>query len=200
MFRDPRSAATVAGVAGVRTLLVYAHPALERARISPAMLRAVENLPGLTAHDLYEVYPDFTIDVPAEQQLLVDHDLIVLQFPLYWYSAPALLKEWLDLVWLHGFAYGQGGTKLRDKTLACAVSTGGPQDAYGPDGHNRYSVAEFLRPFEQTAHLCGMRWAEPFAIHAAAVIDPDDLARCAGAYRERLQALAAEAASGRKAA
>ena len=44
-----------------------------------------------------------------EQQRLADHDLIVLQFPLYWYTGPALLKEWLDLVWLQGFAYGESG-------------------------------------------------------------------------------------------
>lgn len=180
-----------------RTLIVFAHPALERARINPAMLDAARAVPGVTVHDLYEVYPDFTIDVPGEQQLLLDHDLIVLQFPLYWYSAPALLKEWLDLVWLHGFAYGQAGTRLRGKTLFCAVSTGGRQEAYRTDGHNRFTVAEFLRPFEQTAHLCGMRWAEPFAVHAAAVIDPDDLDRCLAEYRERVRGLAAEAGAGR---
>lgn len=183
-----------------RTLVVFAHPALERARTNPALLAAIQDAPGVTVHDLYEAYPDFTIDVPFEQALLVDHAVIVLQFPLYWYSAPALLKEWLDLVWLHGFAYGQNGTRLRGKTLFCAVSTGGPQDAYGPDGHNRFSVSEFLRPLEQTAHLCGMRWAEPFAVHAAAVLGEAELAACAGVYRERVRALAVEASGPRAAA
>lgn len=183
-----------------RTLVVFVHPALERARINPALVAAAADLPRTTVHDLYESYPDFTIDVPAEQRLLLDHDVIALQFPLYWYSAPALLKEWLDLVWLHGFAYGHAGERLRGKTLFCAVSTGGPQDAYGSEGRNRYSVEDFLRPFEQTARLCGMVWAEPFAVHSAAVIAPDDLARSATAYRDRLAALAAEASIRRAAA
>lgn len=184
-------------MSSARTLLVFAHPALERARINPAMAEAAKSLPGLTFHDLYEAYPDFTIDVLAEQTLLEEHEVIALQFPLYWYSAPSLLKEWLDLVWLHGFAYGARGDKLRGKTLFCAVSTGGGQDAYQAGGHNRFTLDEFLRPFEQTAWLCGMNWAPPFAIHGAALIKPDDLTRRTAEYREHLAALArrAEAAA-----
>jgi glutathione-regulated potassium-efflux system ancillary protein KefG len=174
------------------TLLVFAHPALERAHLNPAMARAVLDLPGVTFHDLYETYPDFTVDVSREQNLLMAHELIVLQFPFYWYSAPSLMKEWLDLVWLHGFAYGPGGGRLRGKTLLCAVSTGGRPDAYGPEGHNRYTVAEFLRPFEQTARLCGMTWAEPFTVFGSEAAAPADLAREVARYRARIEALAAD--------
>lgn len=181
------------GETTARTLLVFAHPALERARVNPAMAEAVRDLPGLTFHDLYELYPDFAIDVEAEQRTLVEHDLILLQFPFYWYSSPALVKEWLDLVWLHGFAYGETGTALRGKTLAVATSTGGRQDAYAAEGYNRYSVAEFLRPFEQTARLCGMRWIEPFAICGAAVLDQATLDRETARYRAWAERAAAEA-------
>ncbi|HYF23897.1 MAG TPA: NAD(P)H-dependent oxidoreductase [Caulobacteraceae bacterium] len=179
-----------------RTLLVFAHPALERARINPAMAQGVRDLPGLTFHDLYELYPDFTVDVEAEQRLLADHELIVLQFPLYWYSAPALLKEWLDLVWLHGFAYGERGRALEGKTLFCAVSAGGTEQAYGPRGHNRFTLPDFLRPFEQTAHLCKMRWAEPFALYGAGLVGESELARGVAAYRDRLDALSLGARKG----
>ncbi len=174
-------------------LLVLAHPAYERARVNPTMVAAAERIPGMRIHDLYELYPDFTVDVRQEQALLAAHDPIILQFPLYWYSGPALLKEWLDLVWLHGFAYGDTATALAGKTLFCAVSTGGRKSAYDPNGNNRFTLSEFLRPFEQTAHLCRMRWAEPFAIHGASLITPGDLLRAGDDYYERLTQVVASA-------
>lgn len=156
-----------------------------------ALWSATDGLPDLSRHDLYESYPDFLIDVPAEQARLRAHDTIVLQFPFYWYSSPALLKEWIDLVWLHGFAYGHEGRALHGKTLAVACSTGGRDEAYGPTGHNRFAMDEFLRPYEATAYLCGMRWAKPFVVHGAAVIDDAALAHACDDYRAWLAAFAA---------
>ena len=179
-----------------RLLLVLAHPTYERSRANSALAAAAEGVAGVTLHDLYEAYPDFMIDVKREQKRLLEHAVIALQFPLYWYSTPALLKEWLDHVWLHGFAYGRDGTSLRGKTLHCAVTTGGVAADYGAGGANRFSIAEFLRPLEQTAHLCGMRWAEPFVVHGAAVLDEPARAAEAERYRRRLGELVAEAVSG----
>jgi glutathione-regulated potassium-efflux system ancillary protein KefG len=146
-------------------LVVLAHPALERSRANRAMAAAAAALPGVTVHDLYDTYPDLLIDVEAEQKRLVSHRNIVLQFPLYWYSTPALLKAWIDEVWLHGFAYGSGGVALQDKTLLVACSAGSPVKDYRPDGAHYYSTGEFLRPLERTAALCRMRWADPFVLH-----------------------------------
>lgn len=175
------------------TLVVFAHPAPERSRVNRAMTAAAQAAPGVTFHDLYELYPDFAIDVDGEQGRLVAHDLIVLQFPLYWYSGPALLKEWLDLVWLHGFAYGAEGRALEGKTLACAVSTGGRQDAFEASCKTCFSLPEILRPYEQTAYLCHMAWAEPFVIHAGAARGEAALGREAERYGAHLGALAAAA-------
>lgn len=171
--------------AAPRTLLVFAHPALERGRVNPAMADAAATLPGVTLHDLYEAYPDFTIDVRAEQKRLWKHDLIVLQFPLYWFSMPALLKEWLDLVWVRDFAFGRV-RKLEGRTLMCAVSTGANRDAYDAAGAYRWSMDEFLRPLEQTAAYCGLAWAEPFILHGREAASPADLARGVARYREHL--------------
>lgn len=116
----------------------------------------------LTFRDLYEEYPDFNIDIEMEQRLLVDHDIVILHHPLYWYSSPALLKEWLDLVLEVGFAYGDGGIALQGKSLLTVITTGGGLEAYRKDGYNRFSIREFLLPFEQTATLCGMNYLPPF--------------------------------------
>lgn len=173
-----------------KTLLIFAHPAYERARLNPAMLDAAAALPDVAIRDLYELYPDFAIDVPEEQRMLVEHDLIVLQFPLYWYSCPSLLKEWLDLTFLHGFAYGERGHAVDGKTLLCAVTTGGPGPAYAPGGRCGHGLEDFLLPWRETAKLCRMKWAPPFSVHAAALLSVDDLAAETRRYADHLTILA----------
>jgi glutathione-regulated potassium-efflux system ancillary protein KefG len=175
---------------GRSVLLVLAHPALERSRANRAMLDAAVSAPGVVLHDLYEAYPDFLIDVRQEQKRLTAHEVIVLQFPLYWYSTPALLKEWIDAVWLHGFAYGKGGQALAGKTLFVACSAGSGEFDYQDGGAHRYSVVEFLRPLERTAALCHMLWAEPFILHKSRLRDDDSLAAEVARYRQRLTELA----------
>lgn len=173
-----------------RVLVLLAHPVLERSRVNRRLADAVRGVPGVTIVDLYERYPAFAIDVRAEQQQLLDHDVIVFQHPFYWYSSPALLKEWMDLVLEHGWAYGTRGTALHGKLLVSAVSTGGPRSAYAPDGSNRYTMRQFLAPFDQMARLCGMRFLAPFVVHGALRLsDERELAPWAARYRTLLTAL-----------
>jgi glutathione-regulated potassium-efflux system ancillary protein KefG len=168
-------------------LLVLAHPAYERSRANRRLFDSAGIPDGVTLHDLYERYPDFMINVRREQALLTAHDTIALQFPFYWYAMPALLKEWFDLVWLHGFAYGHDGTRLAGKSLFCITTTGSDAASYTPEGRNGHRMEEFLRPLERTAHLCGMRWEPPLVIHA----DQQDGATLA--YANRLNILLAGA-------
>jgi glutathione-regulated potassium-efflux system ancillary protein KefG len=150
-----------------RVLILFAHPVLERSRVNRRLLAAVDGLEGVTVQDLYESYPTMAIDVAREQELLLAHDVFVFQHPFYWYSTPAILKEWQDLVLEHGWAYGVGGTKLHGKIMLNALSAGGPATAYQRSGYNRFTVRELLAPWDQTAHLCGMRYLAPFVVHAA---------------------------------
>ncbi len=131
------------------------------------MAHAAQAIDGLTFVDLYAEYPRHNIDIDREQQRLLDHDVIVFQFPLFWYSTPSLLKEWQDLVLEFGFAYGPNGDRLKGKTMLLAVTTAGPQEAYAKDGYQRYPLRSFLIPLEQTAHLCGMVFLPPYVLHAA---------------------------------
>jgi len=157
-----------------RILVLFAHPVYERSRVNRRLYEAIKELPGVTAHDLYESYPTLVLDVDHEQRLLLEHDVVVFQHPFYWYSVPAILKEWQDLVLEHGWAYGAGGTHLRGKLTLNAISTGGPEHAYAKGGYNRYTVRELLAPWDQTAHLCGMRFLGPFTLHAALKVSGDD--------------------------
>lgn len=173
-----------------RILVQFAHPVLERSRVNRRLLAAIRDLEGVTINDLYEAYPALAIDVEREQALLVAHDVIVFQHPFYWYSTPAILREWQDLVLEHGWAYGEGGTRLRGKITLHAISTGGPANVYRREGYNRFTVRELLAPWDQTAFLCGMRFLAPYVVHAALrVIGDDDLAARRDGYRRLLEAL-----------
>ena len=173
-----------------RVLILFAHPALEKSRVNLALMREVEKLPGVTFHDLYEAYPEFLIDVKREQKLLLDHPIIVFQHPFYWYSTPSILKEWQDLVLEYGWAYGKGGTALKGKVLLNAVTTGGPEQAYRSEGHNRFTMRQFLAPMDQTARLCGMDYYAPFVVHSSLVIgSPEEAASQALQYRALIESL-----------
>lgn len=69
-----------------RILILFAHPRLEKSRINRALIAGLPKHPDITFRDLYELYPDFHVDIPREQRLLADHDIIVLHHPFYWYS------------------------------------------------------------------------------------------------------------------
>ena len=131
------------------------------------MLSAVADLPDVEVRSLYDLYPDFSIDISAEQAAVERADLVVFQHPLQWYSMPPLQKLWLDEVFTWGWAYGAGGTALQGKGFWLAATTGGPEASYHPDRYNRYPFDAFLPPYEQTATLCGMRFLPPLILHGA---------------------------------
>lgn len=108
--------------------------------------------------------------VVAEQQALAKADVIVWQFPIYWYSAPAKMKQWIDDVLAYGFAYGAGGDALKGKSLLVSVTTGGRNVDYTPEGVEHFYLKDFLVQFEQTALFCSMNWLEPVASYAMMVI------------------------------
>jgi glutathione-regulated potassium-efflux system ancillary protein KefG len=172
-----------------RVLILFAHPALEKSRVHRRLLRELDDLPGVTLHDLYEEYPAFDIDVPREQALLLAHDLIVLQHPFFWYSAPPLVKQWEDLVLEHGWAYGSAGNALRGKRLLSVITSGGGASAYQHQGYNRFTIRELLAPIEQTAVLCKMEYLPPYVIHGTHRMAEPEIAREAARYRQLLAAL-----------
>jgi putative NADPH-quinone reductase len=147
-----------------RILLLLAHPSLDRSEVNRPMVDAVVDVDGITLIDLYAEYPDFQIDIDREQQRLLEHDVIIFQHPLYWYSTPSILKEWQDLVLEHGFAYGSEGTALHGKIFFSALTAGGAEAAYCAEGFNHFTIRELLHPLEQTALLCGMTYLPPFAL------------------------------------
>ena len=170
-------------------LILLFHPLLHKSRVNHELIGSVEGLEGVTIRLMYDLYPDFHIDVSEEQEVLLKHDVIVWQHPFYWYSSPSLLKEWIDLVLEHGFAYGTEGKALEGKKVMSAISTGGRKEAYLAADPNKNSIRQLLTPFEQTVTLCRMHFLPPFVVHGTHLLDQEGIRKAAKNYRKVIQVL-----------
>ncbi len=177
-----------------KILLCFAHPAISRSVMNRAMREAVTDVDGVTVHDLYRCYPDFFIDVSHEQRLCEEHDIIIFQHPFYWYSTPAIIKEWQDLVLQHGWAYGSEGRALEGKYYFHALTAGGDDTTYRSQGANLFTIDELLSPFQAMANLCRLQWLPPFAVLGIHRGLPDEQIRShARDYQRLITALRDEA-------
>ncbi len=175
-----------------KILVLFAHPAFEKSRINRHLIDSLNHLKNVTVNDLYERYPEMDIDVPFEQQLLLEHDVIIFHHPIFWYSTPAILKEWQDLVLTHDWAYGSKGNALRGKTFFNVITTGGPQQAYCKKGTHNYTIRQLLAPLEQTARLCKMVYLPPFVVHGTHSITQQEIFEYQKKYKKLLQCLTEE--------
>ena len=169
-----------------RILVILAHPQLEHSRANRALADAARAA-DVEVRDLYACYPDYLVDVAAEQAALAGVDLLVWLHPIHWYGMPPLMKLWLDEVFGFGWAYGPGGQALQGTDLWLATSTGGLEDSYRSDGHNRYFFDAFLPPYDQTAALTGMRFLPPLVLHGAHRSSDDEIAAHAALFADRLR-------------
>ena len=149
-----------------KTLIIAAHPniitSVTTRQITEYLNDTNESKAGdILVRNLIKLYPDYKIDKKAEQEALMWAEIIVLQFPFYWYSVPGILKTWVDEVLEYGFAYGKTGDKLKGKLLLLSFSTGGPLEAYTHGGRNNFEIEELLYPLKQTSNLIGTSWVEP---------------------------------------
>ncbi|WP_035058246.1 NAD(P)H-dependent oxidoreductase [Andreprevotia chitinilytica] len=151
----------------MKTLILLSHPYLAVSHAHTLMVDQVKEVPDVVIHHLEGLYPDGVIDVESEQAACEKAAVLVMQFPLWWHSSPPMLKHWQDEVLAAGWAYGPDGHKLAGKTLQLVV-TAGDAATYLPDNDARFATQVLLRPFEATAHLCGMRFAEPLVLEGIA--------------------------------
>ena len=169
-----------------RILILLAHPQPAHSRINADLAQAAREA-GHAVRDLYALYPDYVIDVAAEQAALADANLVVWLHPIHWYGMPPLMKLWLDEVFAFGWAYGPGGQALEGKDLWLATSTGGLETSYAPGGYNRHFFDAFLPPYEQTAALVGMRFLPPLVLHGAHRASAEEVQAQRTVWLERLR-------------
>ena len=152
----------------MKTLVIVFHPNLATSVANRRWLQEVAQHPErYTIHDVHQAYPDGAIDVAREQALVEAHADVVLQFPVYWFSCPPLLKKWLDEVLAHGWAYGTGGDAFRGRKVALAVTAGIREEDFTPAGKWRHTLAQLLAPFEVTLNYIGAESRPFFAFYGA---------------------------------
>ena len=141
-------------------LVVCGHSNLD---ISVANKTILENLkkefPNAEIDVLSKLYPNYQFDVEAEQEKLKKADVIVLQFPFFWYSCPSIMRKWFEDVLLHGFAYGTTGKALEGKKFIVSFTTGAPRDKYKHGEFQNFEIDEFMPQFHQLSNLCSMEWS-----------------------------------------
>ncbi|BBM36278.1 NAD(P)H-dependent oxidoreductase [Pseudoleptotrichia goodfellowii] len=152
----------------MKTLIILAHPDLEKSKVNKRWIEEAEKyLDKFTVHKLYEAYPNEIIDIKNEQELIEKHKGLILQFPIYWFNCPSLLKKWLDEVFTDGWAYGKGGDKLSARNIALTVTAGIDEKNYSKNGKYKYSLKEILIPFEITFDYCSANYKGFYAFYSA---------------------------------
>lgn len=172
-----------------KILILFAHPLFEKSNANDILVQHIPNSPNITFHDLYQEYPEFDIDMKREQELLMLHDIIIWHHPMYWYSCPPLLKQWIDIVLEHGWAYGREGFALKGKILLQAITTGGRKENYCATGRDVFTIPQLLQPFSQTARVCNMTYLPPFVVHGTHSMTTDGYNENAALYRQVLEYL-----------
>ncbi|WP_438497087.1 NAD(P)H-dependent oxidoreductase [Paenibacillus sp. IHBB 3054] len=176
----------------MKTLVLVFHPNLSDSRLNRRWAEEMEKQPDVTIHRVYEAYPNEEIDVAAEQKLMEQHDRIILQFPIYWYSSPSLLKKWQDTVLTYGWAYGSTGNKLHGKELMLAVSVGASEDSYTAEGAFSFTLDELLRPFHATSYMIGTRFLTPYAAFGVMQLTDEQIEQTAKDYMAHVLKATAE--------
>ncbi|QIW15126.1 hypothetical protein A4G20_01555 [Pasteurellaceae bacterium RH1A] len=171
-----------------KTLIISGHPDLSQSIANKTIIETLQNQAQgtLLVRDLAKQANAYQFDLAQEQAALLAADTIVLQFPFYWYSAPALLKKWIDDVFAFGFAYGEGA-RLAGKSLLVSCTVGGREIDYS--GQPFRPVGSYLQMFEDTAKYCGLNWLEPiysFDMYPEKEEDKERVRRLAKAHAERL--------------
>jgi glutathione-regulated potassium-efflux system ancillary protein KefG len=164
-------------------LILYAHPNYQNSQTNKKLINGLEKIKNITINNLYQKYPNYNINIAVEQELLLQNDLIIFQFPYYWFNTTPLLKLFIDNVFEDGFAYGTNN-KLKNKSLMCCITSGGSFERYSND--IGFSFNELLKPFEKTANYCGIKYLPPFIVADVYNLNESQLNRYTESYKNIL--------------
>ncbi|QWT39702.1 NAD(P)H-dependent oxidoreductase [Dickeya dadantii] len=143
-----------------KVLIVSGHTDLDKSFANKIILENVAHaLPNAVQIHLDKLYPNYHFNVAEEQARLIDADVIVLQFPFFWYGVPSIMKKWIEDVFVHGFSHGSTGDKVQGKQLILSFTSGAPESTYQYGEGQSYPIEDFLPPLKQFANLCRMEWA-----------------------------------------
>lgn len=140
-------------------LIVSGHTDLNDSVANKTILEELKKLlPGAEIDCLDKLYPDFQVDVAAEQAKLEKADVIILQFPVFWYSMPSIMERWMEQTFQHGWSHGRTGDKLKGKKMIVSLTTGAPEDMYHKNAVMGHEIDEYIVPILSTCGLCQMEY------------------------------------------
>lgn len=142
----------------MKTLVVLAHPERIESTLQRFFEEGTQHLDNITRYDIYEDLPNVNID--KVHQLLSEHDRIVFQFPLYWYSSPAGLHAWFEEV-LTPSLYQD---RLKGKEFGIVMSTGQKDSDFQAGSKEAFTFSELLKPFEAIANKSQMIYLSPLVV------------------------------------
>jgi len=153
--------------------------------VSPERLGYVHEQRHAAAHGHYRS------DILEEQKKLAEADLVIFQFPLWWYAVPAILKGWADRILSYGFAYDANRMfntgLLKGKYALMSITTGGSRAELDADIAHTGSVESFLKPFSGgVLEFVGIDVLPPSIIYAISSLTPEDREAAFATYGARL--------------
>lgn len=139
----------------------------------------------------------FSAELVTEMEKIEGCDLMIWQFPLWWFGLPAILKGWVDRVFAMGRLYGGGRLYdegvLKGKRAMLSLTTGGPREAYERGGFNG-DIDGILRPIQRgVLEFCGLSVLAPHVVYAPVRASHEEREAVLATYAERLRALESEA-------
>jgi len=151
-------------------LIILGHPSFENSFANKTIIEELKKSHlDLEIRNIHKLYPDYNIDINAEQEALLRYKTIVFQYPFYWYNMPAILKQWFDTVLTYKFAYGTNGDKLKNKNFVPSFTVGAPEKEYRALREHHFHVQEFCKNLEQTAYYAQMNYIDPIYLHGTSL-------------------------------
>lgn len=152
-------------------LIILAHPNFKNSTANKTIIEELTNSRlQIEIRNIHDLYPDYKVDIKAEQEALLRHQTVIFQYPVYWYNMPAILKQWFDVVFEYQFAYGSKGDKLKNKNFVPSFTVGAPEDEYNTLGNHHFRVYEFCKNLEQTAYYAQMKYIDPIYFHGTSLV------------------------------
>ncbi|GHP13604.1 NAD(P)H dehydrogenase [Lentilactobacillus fungorum] len=146
----------------MKTLILISHPKLADSATQEFLKTAGKSQTNVAFEYIDDLYKGTKIDIVQEQQRLIKYNRMVFQFPLYWYSSPASLKQYMDDVFTRKFVVANH--LLRNKELGIVVTLGDAEAEFQAGGSEHFTISELLRPFEAFANKAGMTYLKPFVV------------------------------------
>ena len=171
-------------------LIILAHPHFEQSTANKTIVETLQNkVKDLEVRNIHQLYPNYQINVAEEQAALLRHELIILQYPMYWFNMPAILKLWFDEVFTYQFAYGSKGDKLKDKKLLTSLTIGQVEQNYSD--YDVDVINHLHEPVKLSTLYSQMQYLTPIVLYGVspATTEQNDIQAKAKQHSEKLVAL-----------